>query len=67
MKLEIEAADGQANLSPPARGRGLKHIKLLFEHRLSRSPPARGRGLKHLWKRVCDYIRDGRPPRGGVD
>jgi len=34
------------NMSPPARGRGLKPLVRDMVARTKRSPPARGRGLK---------------------
>ena len=35
-----------ASQSPPARGRGLKHLEKVVIGGLNVSPPARGRGLK---------------------
>ncbi len=49
MKLYLQGCVAPVQLSPPARGRGLK---LLTERDLDRyltSPPARGRGLKLLY------------------
>ena len=66
----IETAGGsegtQRRRSPPARGRGLKHIPARICDIQLVSPPARGRGLKPP---DCTALmnRERRPPRGGVD
>ena len=54
-------------LSPPARGRGLKHPKYSLSALACQSPPARGRGLKLFWNIKKFLLKFGRPPRGGVD
>ena len=46
MKLANEAAKHRNAVSPPARGRGLKHHGGDLHRILALSPPARGRGLK---------------------
>ena len=52
--------------SPPARGRGLKHICRLPKVHRAKSPPARGRGLKLMWS--WSATREMRvAPRAGID
>ena len=46
MKLCDHSRAMVCHLSPPARGRGLKHLKSETFFCLPVSPPARGRGLK---------------------
>ncbi len=53
-------------VSPPARGRGLKHENPDLAEEDVKSPPARGRGLK-LEKPVAMPLCRCRPPHGGVD
>jgi len=48
LKRENVKAIKEQNESPPARGRGLKHLLRLGGPPDGGSPPARGRGLKPL-------------------
>ena len=52
--------------SPPARGRGLKHIDGVSREG-ARSPPARGRGSKLRDRGPVRRHGVSSPPRGGVD
>ena len=52
--------------SPPARGRGLKRVRLgTGTLALRRSPPARGRGLKLIQHQVCRITGIRSPPARG--
>ena len=63
----LKTTIGQSHLrSPPARGRGLKHVYPLSNSCECESPPARGRGLKQMPEPSPGSCRC-RPPRGGVD
>ena len=53
-------------MSPPMRGRGLKHGGGPQPRGMARSPPMRGRGLK-LGTRVLDKISFRRPLHGGMN
>ena len=67
MKLPPMGYGGVGDLSPPARGRGLKRVPFGDQNDPADwSPPARGRGLK-LIKRSGAELCFSRPPRGGVD
>ena len=67
MKLLTYSGATLADLSPPARGRGLKPAQRATIRAPGSSPPARGRGLK-LQNDPVDQVAQGRrPPRGGVD
>ena len=59
-------ANGYEKVSPPARGRGLKHKCKSYRLNTKSSPPARGRGLKPKAYFIVNSDRC-RPPRGGVD
>ena len=58
-------AAGLAGESPPARGRGLKHLRGGPKMKETESPPARGRGLKLLAGVVCDDELLMSPPARG--
>ena len=52
-------------MSPPSRGRGLKHKHKEIYHRHKESPPSRGRGLKQTeYEAALDRIRTSPPSRG---
>jgi len=50
-------------MSPPARGRGLKHQGGFAKTRGDGSPPARGRGLKHI-RRKHEWMGNVAPRAG---
>ena len=66
MKHQQTLIDKRVDVSPPARGRGLKLALKASSSAIYASPPARGRGLKRESRNTC-AVAFRRPPRGGVD
>ena len=66
IETDLETVLVDYNMSPPTRGRGLKHQQEYAFWLFPPSPPTRGRGLK-LAACTCSPLPMSRPPRGGVD
>jgi len=64
LKHQVKEALRLPNLSPPARGRGLKQDIVKEHYDVMWSPPARGRGLKPALLVIAGSADQSPPARG---